>query len=108
MVWDCHFNLLEPILMHKIVPWSFFVLITLPRNKEQAYVFGLVRMRARSDWSEFCLSSCPEISPSLRNRQRAHIFGLVRACSDWAEHFLGCLTLPIFLSICPEMHPLIR
>ena len=21
MVWDCHFNLLEPIWMHKIVAW---------------------------------------------------------------------------------------
>jgi hypothetical protein len=25
MVWDRHFNLLEPIWMHKIVAWSFFV-----------------------------------------------------------------------------------
>ena len=25
MVLDCHFNLLEPIWMHKIVVWSFFV-----------------------------------------------------------------------------------
>ena len=36
MVWDCHFNLLEPIWMHKIVAWSFFVFITLPRNVKQA------------------------------------------------------------------------
>jgi hypothetical protein len=36
MVWDFHFNLLEPIWMHKIVGWSFFVFITLPRNEKQA------------------------------------------------------------------------
>jgi hypothetical protein len=36
MVWDCHLNLLEPILMHKIVPWSSFVFITLSRNEKQA------------------------------------------------------------------------
>jgi hypothetical protein len=32
MVWYCHFNLLEPIWMHKIVAWSFFVFIPLRRN----------------------------------------------------------------------------
>ena len=34
---------------------------------------------------------------------RAHVFGLVRAhaCSNWADIFL-------FLSLCPEMPPLIR
>jgi hypothetical protein len=36
MVLDCHFNLLEPIWMHKIVAWSFYVFITLRRNEKQA------------------------------------------------------------------------
>jgi hypothetical protein len=36
MVLDCHFNLLEPIWIHKIVAWSFFVFIPLPRNEKQA------------------------------------------------------------------------
>jgi hypothetical protein len=42
-VLDCHFNLLEPIWMHKIVAWTFFVFIPLPRNEKQAaHVFGLM------------------------------------------------------------------
>jgi hypothetical protein len=36
MLLDCHFNLLEPIWMHKILTWSFFVFIPLPRNEKQA------------------------------------------------------------------------
>ena len=36
MVLNCHFNLLEPIWMHKIVAWSFFVFITLRGNEKQA------------------------------------------------------------------------
>jgi hypothetical protein len=43
MVWDCNCNLLEPIWMHKIVAWSFFVFIPLRRNEEQAVS---VRMHA--------------------------------------------------------------
>jgi hypothetical protein len=35
MVLDCHFNLLEPIWMHKILAWSF-VFITLRGNEKQA------------------------------------------------------------------------
>jgi hypothetical protein len=33
-----------------IVPWSFFVFITLPRNDKQA-----ARARFRSEWAEFFL-----------------------------------------------------
>jgi hypothetical protein len=52
MVWECHFNLLEPIWMHNIVPWSFFVLITLPRNEKQTVC---ARFRARSYGANFFL-----------------------------------------------------
>jgi hypothetical protein len=55
MVLDCHFNLLEPIWMHKIVAWSFFVFIT-----GRACTF--LGSCARSDLAEnFVLNS------SLRN-----------------------------------------
>jgi hypothetical protein len=55
MALDCHFNLLEPIWIHKIVAWSFFVFITLHRNEKQAHVFGLMCARARSDLADFLL-----------------------------------------------------
>jgi hypothetical protein len=53
MVWDCPFKLIEPIWMHKIVPWSFFVLITLPRNENQA-THARFRVCARVFTLRFC------------------------------------------------------
>ena len=50
MIWDCHFNLLEPIWMPKIVAWSFFVFITLPRNEKQA-PHTRFRARVHTDWA---------------------------------------------------------
>jgi hypothetical protein len=47
MVWDCHFKLLEPSWMHKIVAWSYFVFITLPRNEKQA-AHACFRARVRA------------------------------------------------------------
>jgi hypothetical protein len=44
MVLDCRFNLLEHILMHNILAWSFFVFIRLPRNEKRA---ARARFRAR-------------------------------------------------------------
>jgi hypothetical protein len=81
MVWDCHFNLLEPIWMHEIVPWSFFFFFSLcleMRKSPHPHVSWLVRMRARFDLADFfcCLN----------------LFPLQR----------------LFLSICPEMPPFIR
>jgi hypothetical protein len=58
MVWDCHFNLLEPMWMHKIVAWSFFVFIPLRRNEEQtvcARFWARVR-RVRSDLADNLLA----------------------------------------------------
>jgi hypothetical protein len=53
MVWDCHFNLLEPNCSLVI-----FVFITLRRNEKQAVHarFGLVSTRAHSDLAEFFAS----------------------------------------------------
>ena len=46
-VWDCHFNLLEPIWMH-------FLFLSLPRNEKLATRVSF-QVRVRSDLAEFFL-----------------------------------------------------